>query len=249
MVEEQLATLENVEPKKIGWWWRKFYATPEVLRKNGNLRTLTRVKLTNPEKVGDVRRFHNHPVCLITGDGSTMPNEVRLFESWNIPHDLYCVNRSLLFFERQVDHWAAIDIEESIWFAENITEKVEPDHRVIRHTIGDCALAYDVCWLMDFEETNTYQKRVLVGNTGYFAILTALEMGYEKIVLAGMPLDMNPCWYEHEDTDGPNWMGWMYVQWMDFKMKTPERANQVRSLGGYSSFILGQATKEWLNAS
>jgi hypothetical protein len=71
-------------------------------------------------------------------------------------------------------------------------------------------------------------------------------MGYEKIVVAGMPLDMEPCWYEPDSDEGPNWMGWMYVQWMDFKTNVPA-AQRVRSMSGYSEFILGKANKEWCN--
>jgi hypothetical protein len=228
------------------WSWRKLYAPPKVLRKRSHLVTINRVTLTDPEREGDVSRHRTHPLVLITGDGKNMPAEVKEFESWKVAHDLYCVNRSMLYFQRQIDHWAAIDIEESVWFAENVNPKIEDTKKIIRHTIGDQSIAYDVYWKMDIEETNTFQRRVLVGNTGFFAILTAIEMGYEKIVVAGMPLDMEPCWYEPDSDEGPNWMGWMYVQWMDFKTNVPA-AQRVRSMSGYSEFILGKANKEWCN--
>jgi hypothetical protein len=228
----------------IGWHWRKLYAPPHVMRKKNHLVTISKVRLSNPSQEEEVKKKRGHDLVLITGDGANMIDEVREFESWNLPHDLYCVNRSLLYFERQVDHWAAIDIEESGWFAENVNEKVEPNKYVTRHTIGNASFAYDVYWEMDFEQSNEFQRRVLVGNTGYFAILTAIAMGYKRIVIAGMPLNMDRCWYEPEDADGPNWMGWMYVQWIDFKLKCPD-SDRVKSMSGYSEFILGKATKEW----
>jgi hypothetical protein len=55
---------------------------------------------------------------------------------------------------------------------------------------------------------------------------------------------MESCWYEDEMEDGPNWNGWCYTQWMDFKIKVPEAAG-VKSMGDYSAFILGKATKDW----
>jgi len=229
----------------VGWYWRKLWAPPELMRKKGNLITITTIRLAEPETAGDITRHKTHPLVLITGDGSCLPKDVEVFESWKLPHDLYCVNRSLLFFERQVDHWAAIDIEESGWFAENVNFKVEDHKHIVRHTIGSASFAYDVYWDTSQEKPDALQRRVFVGNTGYFAILTALEMGYERIVLAGMPLNMERCWYEPEEAEGPNWMGWMYVQWMDFKIKAPEKAAKVRSLSGYSEFLLGTATKEW----
>jgi hypothetical protein len=231
--------------EKIGWHWRKLYAPPHVMRMKNHLTLVSNMAVVDPGPAGDVTKYPEHDVVLITGDGICMPEDVKNFEAWDIPHDLYCVNRSMLYFERQIDHWAAIDVEESGWFAENVNFKIEPRKQIIRHTIGDGSFAYDVYWKMDIEEQNEFQRRVLVGNTGYFAILTALNMGYKKIILAGMPLNMDRCWYEPEDADGPNWMGWMYVQWIDFKMNHP-LADRVKSLSGYSKFILGEATPEWL---
>ena len=225
------------------WGWRKLYIPPEEGRKRKNIITVTSLKLIN--KNLDLNTIRSSDTVLITGDGQTLHDEVREFESWGVPHDLYATNRSLIWHNRQVDHWAAIDIEEGYWFAENITFNVMPKKNVMRHTIGEIPNAYDIWWEMDYPWENEYQRRVFVGNTGYFAVLTALAMGYKKIVLAGMPLDNKPHWYEPDSEIGPNWNGLTYIQWMDFAMKVPE-AKQVHSMGGYSAFILGKADKEWM---
>jgi hypothetical protein len=60
-------------------------------------------------------------------------------------------------------------------------------------------------------------------------------------------LDRQPHWYEPGDTRGPNWVGACYTQWMDFKMQMPDMAEKVRSMSGYSAFILGKAEKDWIN--
>jgi hypothetical protein len=101
---------------------------------------------------------------------------------------------------------------------------------------------------MDYPFENDYQRRVWAGNSGYFAILTALHMGYEKIIIGGMGLKAEPHWYEHKDAEGPRWAGIVYTQWMDFKTLVPE-AEKCRSMSGYSAFILGQASKDWVNGS
>ena len=63
-----------------------------------------------------------------------------------------------------------------------------------------------------------------------------------------MPLDSLPHWYEDPAVHaGPNWAGHVYRQWMDFAQKVPGAEN-VRSMSGYSAFILGEATKDWINA-
>lgn len=241
-------TSDEFDKDKLYYWqWVKKIVPVKTQNKPGNLVNIVKVKPNNVARDhGDVTRYKRNPVVLITGDGKSLPGDVKEFESWGIPHDLYCVNRSLLFFERQVDHWAAVDVEESVWFTQYCTDKVRKERNVVRHTIGSQTHAFDVYWEMDYDFKNDYQRRVLTGNTGYFATLTALYMGYEAIVLAGMPLNMEPHWYEQDTEVGPNWNGWCYTQWMDFKMKVPE-ANQVRSMGGYSAFILGKADKGWLN--
>jgi len=149
-----------------------------------------------------------------------------------------------------VDHWAAIDVEEAVWFTRYSNSKNEDLKKpIIRHTIGQQSWAFDCYWQMDIDFENEFQRRVLTGNTGYFAVLTCIQMGYSKMVLAGMPLNMEPHWYEPlDEPEGPNWNGWCYTQWMDFAMKVPEAKN-VRSLSGYSAFILGEATKDWVFGS
>lgn len=227
------------------WGWRKLYMPPAVARKRNNVIKVLGLKLIN--KGLEVTTLRRHPVVFITGDGNTLAADVKEFESWGIPHDLYAVNRSLIFHERPVQHWAAIDIEESCWFSQNVNAKVQNGTPILRHTIGEIPVAYDIWWEMDYQWDNDFQRRVFVGNTGYFAILTALQMGYERIILGGMPMNREPHFYEPEAAEGPNWNGLTYTQWMDFKMLSP-KAERVRSLGGYSAFILGQATREWLDA-
>ena len=222
------------------WSWQKNYVPPEVQKKRNHLVNITSVRLNNPEREGDVSRFREHDTVLITGDGRSLPSDVKEFESWNIPHDLYCVNRSMLFFQRQVTHWAAVDIEEAVWFTQNVSRAVQYKRDIVRHTIGESTYAFDVYWQMDFDFENEFQRRVLTGNSGYFAVLTAIQMGYKRIIIAGMPLNMEPHWYEDEMEEGLNWNGWCYTQWMDFKEKVPE-ADRVKSMSGYSAFILGKA--------
>ena len=177
-----------------------------------------------------------------------MIEDVKEFESWEIPHDLFCVNRSLIFFERQVDHWAAVDTEEGMWFSQNLNSKVQPDKRILRHTIGWFPEAYDCFWEMNFKPESEYQRRIFIGNTGYFAVLVAMAMDYQRLVIAGMPLNHSRHWYDKDDPEEVvNWTGITYTQWMDFKMKHPE-ADKVRSMSGYSGFILGKASKEWASS-
>lgn len=237
----------------FGWEWQKLYIPPAVAKQKNAVVKILGVSLNDPKKFPDFGKMRRHPTVFITGDGNCLAQDVIEFNSWEIPHDIYAVNRSMIFHEKQVQHWAAVDVEEATWFTEYVNRKVEPDRLIIRHSIGGETQMgkfagvglYDCYWNMDYEWENEYQRRVFVGNTGYFAVLTAIKMGYEKIVIGGMPLDVKPHYYEQDEQEGPNWTGMTYMQWMDFKMKVPE-SDRVRSMGGYSGFILGNATKEWV---
>lgn len=230
-----------------GWGWIKHNLPHAQERKDIKIFVMIHaVDCLNPPE--DWANFRESDTVLITGDGGCLAKDVNRFESWGANHDIFAVNRSLVFHQRQVQHWAAVDLEETVWFTQNITDAQCPEHQVYRHTIGDLPGAVDFRWEMVYEWENDYQQLVISGNSGYFAVLASIKMGYKKIILAGMPLDSTPHWYEDPSKNyGPNWAGHVYTQWMDFKMQVPG-AERVRSMSGYSEFILGQATEDWLNA-
>lgn len=196
----------------------------------------------------DFCKWRKSENVLVCGDGGTLPKDVQDFERFGVPHDVFCINRSLLYFQRPVNHWAAIDAEESTWFSENLTSAVvPPGGRVLRHTIGYCPMGYDVGWKVDQKFDNERQKDVWSGNSGYFGILAALKMGYKRVIVSGMPLNTDPHWYEDQSLPGPNWVGQTYRTWMDFKIEHPD-AGRVRSMSGYSAFIFGGVTQSWLTS-
>ena len=65
------------------WEWQKNFVPPEVQKKRKHLVNITAVKLTVPERDGPViAKFPINPVCLVTGDGRTLPEDVKAFEAW-----------------------------------------------------------------------------------------------------------------------------------------------------------------------
>jgi hypothetical protein len=226
-----------------GWGWRNVYTPPATARQNDSLAFITKVKLI--DKGIDWSKHRKNDLVFITGDAACVVQDMKEFESWGLPYDIYAVNRSLLLWEKQVEHWVAIDAEESMWFSQYMPDRTAEKYPILRHTIGDIQVGYDIHWDWGIDFKNDVQGRIFIGNTGYLAVLTAIQMGYTKIVIAGMPLDRSHHFYEAEAVTGPNWAGPCYTQWMDFVMKEPEAAKRVKSMGGYSAFILGMASKDW----
>jgi hypothetical protein len=203
------------------------------------------IKPLNIEK-DQFHKLRQNDVCLVTGDGGSLRQDVEQFEQFGIDHDVFCVNRSIAYFQRPVNHWAAVDAEECMWLAENMTDSVIPGTgRIWRHTIGTCPGGFDIFWTVDQAFDNETQRYTWAGNSGYFGILAALGLGYRRIVVAGMPLDTKPHWYQPASAQGPNWVGQTYRTWMEFAAKHP-RSYRVRSMSGYSQFILEGVTEQWL---
>ncbi len=219
-------------------WGKKIIPEKERLEKR-NVARVTELMVLDGS--ADYTKYCKEKTVLVTGDGLTLINDVKEFESWNIPHDIYCCNRSVNFFQRPINHWGAVDAEESAWLSEYYKED---NGRFLRHVIGHCRIGYDVFWAVQNPIDTEFGRRLWIGNSGYFGMLCCIHMGYEKIILAGMPLDRNRHWYAAEGDEGPTWVPDTYTIWMDYKIEIPD-ANKVRSLSGYSKFIMGGATKEW----
>jgi hypothetical protein len=184
----------------------------------------------------------NNPVVLITADGRTLGDDLVRFLSWEIPHDVYCVARSYKLYPGKMDHWANVDANTSIWWAENLPpKKIKPE--TLRHTLG-YVRGFDVDWDVI---GNVYEKDEILwhGSTSLFAVYTAIVMGYGKVVLAGSPLDCKGHWYDPPEIMGPRWSCETYQAWLDFA-RCPD-AEKVRAMSGYTAQILGEPREEWLN--
>jgi len=182
----------------------------------------------------------NSDLLLITGDGRSLPDDLDRFLSWDIGHDVMAIGRSINYYPGKVKHWANVDGEESKWWAEHL--RGNP----IRHTMGDCA-GFDVDW--GIENCELKPDDILWhGSTSLFSAYIGLEMGYEKIILAGCPLDRNGHWYfgNMPDNEGPAWKDQSYEAWHEFWCDT--RSDRVRSFSGFTAEVLGKPTKEWASA-
>jgi hypothetical protein len=82
------------------------------------------------------------------------------------------------------------------------------------------------------------------GSTALFAVIIGLAMDYQRVILAGVPLDSKGHWYFPEQTEGPIWTWQGYQAWFEFAMNG--HGNRVRSMSGYTKVILGEPTIKWI---
>lgn len=77
-------------------------------------------------------------------------------------------------------------------------------------------------------------------SSGGYGAKVALDDGFERVVLAGVPMDNS-----NHFTRGKPWL--QLDSFTDgFKRSVPYFADRVRSMSGWSREILGQPTEDWL---
>lgn len=198
----------------------------------------------NPSK--DISKRND--TLLVLGDGDSMPGDLDRFLRWGIGHDVGALGRAIKAYPGYVRHWFCGDGDLSIWWAKNLPN----GDGTIRHCMGDVD-GFDVDWDLEQDDygycTITGESNLgrMHGSSAMFGVLCGLALGYEKIVLAGCPMDMNGHYYfpeKKKDTLGPVWLGVDFMAWIDFSLQ--EEAKKVRSMSGYTAKILGNADKEFV---
>jgi hypothetical protein len=79
-------------------------------------------------------------------------------------------------------------------------------------------------------------------SSGGYAAKVALEDGYDRVVLAGIPMDADA----NHFTRGKPWLQRDSFT-IGFKQSVPHFAGRVRSMSGWTMGLLGAPNKEWLN--
>lgn len=80
------------------------------------------------------------------------------------------------------------------------------------------------------------------GSSGLLCVRVAIELGIDRIVLAGVPMRKG---FEHYDRSGPWLEAVQYHRcWQN---RLPVIRNRVRSFSGWTAELLGSPTKEWFD--
>lgn len=77
------------------------------------------------------------------------------------------------------------------------------------------------------------------GSSGLMAVKIALMLGYEKIVIAGIPLDDNRRFYDHQNTVYHMADPSVFQSWMDFVHAIEGERCKICSMGGKTQQIFG----------
>lgn len=184
-----------------------------------------------------------YKTILITGDGKTLPGDLERFLSWGIQHDAMCIGRSIQLYPGKVDHYVDVDADAGKWVIQNITTNHPDKGTPVTHTLGEVEWC-DIGW--EIENCPIKSDEILWhGSSGLFAVLIAINMGYTRVILAGIPMDSKGHWYFPDEKYGPKWTMESYQAWFEFAA-TPD-AKKVASMSGYTKTLLGIPSRLFLN--
>lgn len=79
------------------------------------------------------------------------------------------------------------------------------------------------------------------GSSGLLGVTVALELGYSKIILCGIPLDKEAAHY-FDDAPWPDAPRYRSA----WTKRLSEMQGRVKSMGGYTARLLGQPDEDWL---
>ena len=188
----------------------------------------------------EIAKHHN--LALICGDGRTLPQELQYFSTIGVPHDVFCVGRALQIYIPYIGRQpAAVNY---VWLDEQMFTyaRDQVEDYIIRHSVffdDKLKPAIDALWTDD----KGAEVMQWDGSSSFFALIMAIELGYERIMLAGCPLNAEPHWYDHVDACGPLWTPETLRIWGRFKKKVD--CDLIRSCSGYTQYLFGEPTIGW----
>jgi hypothetical protein len=147
------------------------------------------------------------------------------------------MGRSIQLYPGHVTHYVDVDSDAGAWVLENLAKnhpkKIGPEG-VLTHTLGYVDWV-DCDW--DLKDSPWPMADVMWhGSSALFSVYIGLKMGYERLYLAGCPLDSKGHWYFPDEDYGPRWTAETYQAWLEFA--ATKEARKVESLSGYTRTML-----------
>lgn len=171
--------------------------------------------------------------ALILGGASTLPADraraLELLEG--IEYSLIACNHAARDEPGRVDHWVTMHAELlPMWMKERAKHRRPPAGQLwtARHRPSKVQSTPIESW---------------GGSSGLLCVAVAFQLGFEKIILAGIPMQKL---LRHYDDSRP----WMEARqyWPAWERRMAQMRGRVKSLSGWTLEQLGEPTREWLDA-
>lgn len=131
------------------------------------------------------------------------------------------------------------------WFS------LHPEHFILKHQYGISKAWCHTSFRKNYEDRTMYNVDycwpvITSGTSGLFAARVALLLGYEKIVLAGVPMDGTRRFFDHPDSKVDVFATDHVAEEWQNALKQERFRDSVRSMSGRTREWLGEPTEEWI---
>lgn len=171
-------------------------------------------------------------VALVLGGANTLDEEWAAALQICLPDIEVFTNHAGRDFGGSVDHWVTLHPEHMPGWLE--------ERRAAGRSEPGMIWTSNAKDLPDGIKWNHVER--WEGSSGLLAVTVALHLGYDKVILCGVPLDRQMRHYDSDEL----WQeahkyraGWV--------KHLPDMRGKVKSFSGWTSRLLGTPTREWLN--
>lgn len=176
-------------------------------------------------------------VAFVLGGAKTLHEDWVAALKIAVPHTYIATNETGRDFNGHLPHWCTLHTEKiTDWYRQRLEGRFTGVGQFWTSNIKTLPNNH-ILSPKDFRHVQSWD-----GSSGLLAITVALALGYQKIILCGVPLDKKAGHYFSPDVpwmDGPRYRH----AWIKHK---GDMDGRVKSMSGWTQALLGAPTKEWV---
>lgn len=179
--------------------------------------------------------------CIIIGGGNTVWDDIAEARKLGTYQAVIAVNDIGAEYPGHIDIWASLHPEKlPKWTADRHAKGFAPAGMYAAHNgnTNDGRLGR---FQPDYKTDYRWPEMGSSGSSGLFAVKVALEQGYNRVVLCGVPMRAEAAHFFEARQ-------WSEVKAFTeaWKLARHRYADNTRSMSGWTAEILGKPSKEWL---
>lgn len=179
--------------------------------------------------------------CIVIGGGNTVWDDIAEARKLGTYQAVIAVNDVGAEYPGHVDIWATLHPENlPKWTAKRHANGFPPAGMYAAHN-GNTNIGRLGRFQPDYMTDYRWPEMSASGSSGLFAVKVAIEQGYDRIVLCGVPMQAQAAhFFEARE--------WAEVKAFTDAWTVARRhyANKTRSLSGWTAKILGKPSPDWL---
>lgn len=175
-------------------------------------------------------------VAFILGSANTLEEDIRAaLDLCPLPDTVIAANHAGRDFAGPLPHWVTLHTEKMPkWVEERAAAGYPPAENYWTSNVKT----------IPPEHAQLYRRaETWDGSSGLLGVTVALQLGYDRIILCGVPLDKRAAHYD----DGKPWMDAPRYRHA-WTRRRKKMLGKVKSMSGWTQSILGAPDYSWINS-